>query len=550
MKKVLGLILFFVLFFGVTVTGISASNQLTIGDEKVKFAVGNIICSDLIECDDNVKIKLHKEHLYDLELNKIGYVYKFEVKKTEIMGFVILIEREDEYIVSEIILTEIDPYNISKGKNIYVGYGEYFELYKGKLYDTINEVYLNYTGDESILYDDDYTIPDASVDVTINYIYKTETENYLPNKFPLLSTLIKNHDSDPEDDDQAGNCSQTAAVALMNYYDEDFPELVEGVSPLYNAAGEHYTYSEYNTSSDEMIALADLHDEFYSDMSNFGSGTLSSQFMSGLRNYVVGQGYSIEYDHFIGCGSCIIPPLLGLSFSDGDNWEIYKDKIDLGLPVVIQLGGGILQSWYTIIDEVDDDINEVYAPDTVNWITYDYVRTETYSTHDSGHTVVGYGYKEIEYYNMFLEYMGNFRTDRFAVLANGWSGTAYLNVDDEVSITSATSVRIFTVDPDVYLSGVAAIPDAIFYSINIDDPNNTIDYEASTIKVYQGRFLKSSIQLPTDGVRKANWNLNDNTLYTIKVNVVYNLKDGTGNHTITITRYIRTPYDNGIGILM
>lgn len=61
----------------------------------------------------------------------------------------------------------------------------------------------------------------------------------------------------------------------------------------------------------------------------------------------------------------------------------------------------------------------------------------------SAHTVVGYGYRIYQFYQIhpYYGYPVLSRTDNFIIVANGWGGTSYINASDN-DIGMAYSVYV------------------------------------------------------------------------------------------------------------
>ena len=84
------------------------------------------------------------------------------------------------------------------------------------------------------------------------------------------------------------------------------------------------------------------------------------------------------------------------------------------------------------------NLKEMIANVNLVETSYDYVYQNM-----GMHTVVGYGYYEVDYYDVSYT-MGNttpFRRDEFAILSNGWGGTSYLNSKSD-SVSQAYGIFI------------------------------------------------------------------------------------------------------------
>lgn len=106
------------------------------------YYMQNIVCQEYNVCSENLDMNIKKEVLYDIYLEKLGFVYNFEVTDSNIEGYLILkrVRNENgwEYSVVEFGTDTKSPYNEKNSKNIYLGFGMYLEYKNDTITDVIN----------------------------------------------------------------------------------------------------------------------------------------------------------------------------------------------------------------------------------------------------------------------------------------------------------------------------------------------------------------------------------------------------------------------------
>lgn len=564
-KNVIGLMLVLALLLAISSgnTVFAESTEKKISEkEKTEIAIFGIVCSDYIECDEKTKIKMKKEKIYSLELDEIGNVYKFEVKEIDIMGFAIVLNDGVDTLIAEVSVTDNFPYILKGGINLYYGQGGYLELLDGVVYDSLSNVYLDYEDLLQGLYGMVApAIPDGPPDdltVEEEYSYYSRILKptvTLPNEFPLLSSNIKDVES------YTNNCSPTAGTEILNYFDYYYPILIDGYTAIFEGDGTYYDFEDYQNNNVSISVLSDLHDELYVDMYTENwyipfvnidmLGTYPRFFFEGLEDYVDDRGLFIETFSIRGNENAPIP-IGGNGPLSNDEWEEYKDQIDNGNPVVIQLGTDLTTQEYTYLDDPDNDFSiddSIYTNTVVSVGGTDFYYstiTEYYTNPiNTAHTAVGYGYKDIEYYrvepvlpdgNIYLS-----KTDEFLVVANGWGDYSYFNrlADDTFAIMYA--INIFDKEvPTVSITNVSDYPLKTIFTTVVGDLDNTIDYSKSVIEIYEENVLIDSQSLSSGSNIEGFYGLTMDTDYEIIITVYYDTGDGNGEKILIIMRDITT----------
>ena len=321
---------------------------------------------------------------------------------------------------------------MNNAKNIYLSYGNYFE-YKGDfLYDSTSMVAYDYHSFISSL-DDDAFITGAAGSSTETedpfiYLYKTESETELDYGFPYLSTSIR------LDEDNFSNCSPTAGLEILMYWDRTYTDLIVNFTPTKSTLVDFippHTYiyeTVYKTwdsiSTSEDYLLGGIHDDIYDEMGTSTIlGTTDYGFYYGLKDYFLDQGETLTRNVIAyGAYGTTVP------------WTNYKNQINVNRPVVLQLFQ-LTNSDFTFIEDVPSDI-EIVENYTVVYGEYYDKTTYVYNQYNGAHTVVGFGYKTFNYYSRnYYGYTYLSRTDNFMIVANGWanvtSGIAYINITND-----------------------------------------------------------------------------------------------------------------------
>jgi len=184
---------------------------------------------------------------------------------------------------------------------------------------------------------------------TVSYATKSETESYISGDLPKYYNKGTNTNA----------CATVAGAIIVGYYDKTYTNLIEN----FTSARTVKNLTVYNAQTSTVQTVIDT---LYTLMgTNSGSsGTTVSGFKSGLKSYVVGQGYSISYSS-VGSYS---------SFSSTK----YTTAINNKLPVALFVSG------YSIITSSSSSSS-----------------TDTYEikNYSGNHVLVGCGIKTVSYYN-------------------------------------------------------------------------------------------------------------------------------------------------------
>ncbi len=423
-----------------------------------------VMCDQYDVC--SVKdFKIKKEKLFDIELNEIGYVFDVSVKNNNEKMFVIVLENEYGYNIEEYVIDQESPFVHKKLRNIYLGYGMYYELDKDYLLDSLNNKAYNYFDILNWfgISDDGELILASSVPIsephnetleTYNYYELVEETNYLNNNFPLFSTRISELTNN-----KGNNCSPIAGLELLLYYDFYYNDL----TPVYNvidfSTNDYYIYDDFYNDYyglNNWNELVDLYLDMYDKMGTndiFGLGTPHINFHLAITEYANSKGYEVTVNDIVG-DSQVFVSTNNTSFDNENAWGNYKNAIDSGKPVVIQLGGLATEYYIAIEDDnlrITEDNLIIYRYG-VPYLYYDTIEYQYTAWEGLGelHTVVGYGYVEYELYeaNMYNSSLVFLREDKFAVVAWGWTSVKYAYIASNSSTVSqaySISIEPFTV---------------------------------------------------------------------------------------------------------
>ena len=376
----------------------------------------------------NKDIKLKKEKLYSIYLENIGNVYEFTNEELDLIGYVIEFDNSTKeekwnYEIVEITLNEVSPYVNPNLDNIYFSYGNYFEYDGVNIYDTLNQKMVDYNLfidyiEENVISFSSGSYPVSS---TEEYLYTnySSSQTELQYGFPYLHTDIS---------DLGSNCSPTAGTSIIMYWDLYHSDLIS--QPAFNPLKSTmlypyyyvYDYKNWDTlTSSEKTRLGEIHDDLWYDMNSSG-GTLDYYFYNALQDYFDNENLDltrniIAYHYFGGT----VP------------WDDYTDEIDDGRPVVIHL----FQLWFYQEFELMESysINYTPIPPYIYTIYGNYDLDEitfNYMTYSGAHTVVGFGYKTMNFYS--VNFYGNsylVHSDNFMIIANGWGEISYINSNSD-----------------------------------------------------------------------------------------------------------------------
>lgn len=199
-------------------------------------------------------------------------------------------------------------------------------------------------------------------------------------------------------------CANVAGGILLGYYDKDYNELI----PNFEAVR---IIRDKIIFADQTSAVQDVLDELYELMETNvgGPGTTVEGFKTGLREYVEDQGRNITYNSLVS--------------SEELDIDDYKDAINNEKPVALFV------SKYTMIALTG--IDTVGNSDEYTMLHY-----------GGAHVLIGYGIREIEYYNQD----GSLK-EKVTLLkvATGYSidPLVYVIIDDRMQIIDGYEVTIY-----------------------------------------------------------------------------------------------------------
>ncbi len=340
---------------------------------------------------ENIEVFATKELVYDIELNKLGFVYDFYLNFQK--GYAIVINTNDKCEVAEIFFNSTNPYDsIDSQKRVYISGFIYLVSENSKLYDIHSGVEVEdklldnlkttalYSGNSTFTY----------MNETIYYSNKTVDEKQLTKKTPHLTsvTFLSNE------------CAPVAGANIIQYYDRYKPNLISNYTPG-RAFGPYYLYNGVSSTTNTLVT--DLYNNMGTNV--VGSGTSISEFKSGLSNYVTQKGYNTSY------ASCMT--------NNDINYGLVKDKIDQGQPIVLFL------DVFNMITITENSGNDKLS----------------YIFDDSTHVMAGFGYEDVTY----TMSNGQIRKDEYINVATGLSNkaTGYLNINYNINIDDVYSINIW-----------------------------------------------------------------------------------------------------------
>ncbi len=196
-------------------------------------------------------------------------------------------------------------------------------------------------------------------------------------------------------------CGALGGTIIVGYFDKYRENLIPNYTTYYAATG------KYRPQDSTYIPA--LIQSLYTAMQTnvVAPGVSEAECLNGLESYVVGKGYSISYT--------AIKPYNGTF-----NHAAYKNAVNNGQPVIL------------FCDSV-----ELLSADTGD--TQDEFITSQLS---QSHIVVGFGYRQIKYYDANNN---NFRTDLYLKVASGWNpnNMGYIKINDESWLDSGYAVNIY-----------------------------------------------------------------------------------------------------------
>lgn len=339
----------------------------------------------------DIDLVAEKELLYDLNLNKLGYIYDFTVNNEH--GYAIVINYTGEFEMAEVFFDAVNPYTISgQAIRVYVTNMTYLYYDNQNYYLAKNDMLIDSESlkelKEMALYGsyDDFTYDNE----TISFTSKSEDTKDLAKRHPYLSDSIK----------LSNGCAAITGANLIQYWDRYCPELIPNYTPGSELMS-YYLYKGESTETDKVMV------DLYNDMgtNTEASGTSISQFKSGFEKYIKRNGsYILTYSYCISSGKL--------------DYNLAKSYINSGEPIVLFL------STFNIIT--------LNSGDNSNDISY------TFSKYK--HTMAAFGYKDITY----TLTNGTQRNDKYLAVATGVREFAkgYFNISYKTNIDEALAIKI------------------------------------------------------------------------------------------------------------
>lgn len=333
----------------------------------------------------------HKELIYDIDLNPLGYIYDFSVNGDN--GYCIMICKGCDYEIAELYFDAANPYaNVPDvGKKVYINSMIY-------LYETNNDYFIANDGKEipyekivemrtMAIYAGGGTITTGSDTV----YYNSRTENHY--------NIVTRHPGLTEISSLSNSCAAVAGANLIQFWDRYKTNLIVNYTPG-TGAGNVYYYKNSSTVTDAVIS------QLYTDMGVglYGLGVTLSQFQGGLSTYCTRQGYSIAFSSCMSSGSF--------------NYTLAKQQLSSGYPVALFL------NTFTVCAITENGNND--------YLDYIYC---------SGmHIMIGFGYKEISYSLTG----GGTRQDNYIAVASGLTNQSrgYFNINYYTTINDCYGVVI------------------------------------------------------------------------------------------------------------
>ncbi len=239
-----------------------------------------------------------------------------------------------------------------------------------------------------------YSTNDRYVDVEIYSLYSNETVSFdrketdsklnLAPRFVALEGITD-------------ACGAVAGAEIVAYYDKYYPNMIPEWQSFFSASGKYKAQDE--------VYIPSIMNELYSLMriNVDDSGVSEDDFISGLTQYINGQGYGVSMQNVVS-GTYI-------------DYAACKTAIDNNKVIALLSRATDLY-----------DLTEGTTQDNISTITI-----------SAQHIMIANGYKEINYYK------GNtlIRTDRYLIVSTGLEGskTAYYKVNPH-SLNSAYIVNI------------------------------------------------------------------------------------------------------------
>lgn len=229
---------------------------------------------------------------------------------------------------------------------------------------------------------------------TITFSSKNDEEIFIDGGLP------KYYDTNTEN---KNTCANVAGAIALGYFDKDYDELI----PNFKAARvirDKVLFSSQTDAVQEVIN--DLYRKM--DTNSLGNGTSVEQFQNGLEQYVKEQGRDISYTQLVE--------------NERIDFGAYKRSVEEKKPVVLFV------SKYTMLP-ISNFKNDDYS-DKLNMQYY-----------GGDHVLIGYGIREISYFNAD----GSLKEQiTFLRVATGYAqdALAYIRLDDRIRVIDGYTMNI------------------------------------------------------------------------------------------------------------
>ncbi len=333
------------------------------------------------EYSGELEIEAEKEILYDINLDKLGYVYEFKVNGEE--GYAIAISESGEITITEVFFRAESPYKEipQEGKGIYHAISVYTYNKDGQYYWLTGKALSEEELAELEVFSFKANLGDFETSLEkVYYVSKSQDEYIIVELIPSLYNPS----------DLAGSCAPVAGANIIQFMDRKSPNLIPDYEPGFNYSN---AYLFYGSSSTTEALIRQLYSSMGTDPK---TGTTVAQFKSGMTRYCESMGYKLHYDKSIASNGVF-------------NYEYAKVQLMSHRPLAI------FTSKYSY-----SNITELENCDSIS----------IYSS-VSRHAMAAFGYREITY-----TLSGGNRIDRFLYVATGSVvyGTGYYNIDKNTTI--------------------------------------------------------------------------------------------------------------------
>lgn len=339
-----------------------------------------------------VELSANKEILYDLDLNKLGFIYDFNVNDEK--GYASVINTAGYPELSGIFFDAPCPFDAIEIDNyyrIYVSGCTYLYNYDGAYY-SLSGIEIS-DGEVAALRENAYLSTNSYViasNETVYYVTRTITaSNELALRYPTIDDVVGHSNC----------CVPIAGANIIQFWDRYKPNLI----PNFEPGTPILSYYIYKTADS---ALDDTAYDLYVAMgtNTTGDGTTITQCMTGLNSFVSGKGYTFSYE------SCMT--------NSAFNYTLAQQKIDAVKPLLLFV------DVFTVVYITENTGNDYLAYNTVN----------------GAHAMAGFGYKSINY--TFSD--NSTRTDNYIGVSSGLNevGTGYYNISLNTQIDDAYAISI------------------------------------------------------------------------------------------------------------